>query len=362
MPNVVPKAQSGLQLMFIADALSMPVHWFYNPGDISRQFPGGIQRFEAAPVMHPSSIMNLHSTSGGGRGGQSGSIVGDVILKGRKALWGQPGVHYHHGMPAGENTLNAHCARLMLRHLAAGKYDGPGVLAAYVAFMTADPPQHPDTYAESFHRGFFANWQAGKNLTRCGAVTHDTPSIGGLVMIGALALTMLARGTPVDDVRQAARMQLAYTHPDEGLAMVCDAYVELLHKLLLSTSIDDARAQIEAAAVSTGGAGLTRLLRSPPRDDATVVGGKYSLACYIDASWPVVLYLAHKYLEDPLTGLLRNTNLGGENCHRGAVLGSILGAANGCCLALFDQLLHADQIREEIAAALRSHPTEPDAV
>jgi len=360
MPNPMLKARSGLQLMFIADALSMPVHWYYDPRDISRQFPGGIQGFEAAPAGHPSSIMNLHSTSGGGRGGQSGSIVGEVILKGRKGLWGQPGVHYHHGMPAGENTLNAHCARLMLRHLNARDYNGPSFLEAYVGFMTADPPLHPDTYAESFHRGFFANWRAGRDLTRCGAITHDTPSIGGLVMIGALALTLLARGMSVDRVKQAARTQLGYTHPDEGLARVCDAYVELLNRLMLSTSVDDARKQIAAVAGATVGAGIMRLLHKPPRDDSLVVGGKYSLACYIDSSWPVVLYLAHKYLEDPLQGLLQNTNLGGENCHRGAVLGTLLGAASVCRLELFGQLLHADQIQAEIEAALRNPPGDPD--
>lgn len=83
MLTPIQHAQSGLQLLFIADALSMPVHWYYNPGDITREFPCGIRRFEAAPAKHPSSIMNLHSTSGGGRGGQSGNIVGDVILKGK---------------------------------------------------------------------------------------------------------------------------------------------------------------------------------------------------------------------------------------------------------------------------------------
>ena len=222
--------------MFIADALSMPVHWYYDPGDIIRQFPGGIRCFEAAPARHPSSIMNLHSTSGGGRGGQGGSIVGDVILKGKKSLWGQQGIHYHHGMPAGENTLNAQCARLMLRHLHSGSYDGPSFLEEYVHFMTADPPQHPDTYAESFHRGFFANWRAGKDLTRCGAVTHDTPSVGGLVMIGALSLPLLARSMPVAEVQSAARNQLGYTHPDQGLAKICDAYVLLLSKLLDSST------------------------------------------------------------------------------------------------------------------------------
>lgn len=346
-------AQSALQLIFIADALSMPVHWYYNPGDIVRQFPGGIRRFEAAPVRHPSSIMNLHSTSGGGRGGQSGSIVGDVILKGKKSLWGQQGIHYHHGMPAGENTLNAYCARLMLRQLRGGSYDGPRFLEAYVDFMTADQPQHPDTYAESFHRGFFANWQAGKDLTCCGAVTHDTPSIGGLVMIGALALSLLARRMPVAEVQSAALTQLSYTHPDQGLAKICDAYVRLLSKLLDSSSINQARKHIADTAQATVTPALLSLLNKPPQQDSVVVGGKFSLACYIDSSWPVVLYLAHKYLEDPLQGLLQNTNLGGENCHRGAVLGTILGAATGCQLELFEQLRHVQQIQAEIEAALK---------
>ena len=86
----------------------MPVHWFYNPGNILTAFPPhGIQRMEAAPEVHPSSIMSLHSTTRGGRGSQDRKdqkeVVGDVILKGRRHLWGRPNGHYHHGMQAGEN-------------------------------------------------------------------------------------------------------------------------------------------------------------------------------------------------------------------------------------------------------------------
>lgn len=330
------RAESALKLLFMADALTMPVHWYYNIKDIQHQFPGGIRLFEAAPAKHPSSIMHLHSTSAGGRSNQQGNIVGDVILKGRKRLWGQAGIHYHHGMPAGENTLNAYCARLMLQHL-----DGQ----AYVTFMTADPPCHPDTYAESFHCGFFANWHAGKELIQCGAITHDTSSIG------ALALPLLARGIPVTKVQHAARTQLGYTHPDERLSRVCYAYFLLLSKLLLASTIEEALQLIADTAASTVNRGFSRLLQAPATDDSQVVGGKYSLAYYIDSSWPVVLCLAHKYMREPLQGLLQNTNLGGENCHRGAVLGTLLGAASGCQLVLFQRLLHADAIQAEIEAA-----------
>jgi len=114
-----------------ADALAMPVHWYYNPADIQRAFPGGVggrfpygedggdgdgdggggavrgggkngsppaSYYSAPPLAHPSSIMTLHSTSGQGRGGQGDggkSVIGDVINHGKKQYWGRSGTHYH---------------------------------------------------------------------------------------------------------------------------------------------------------------------------------------------------------------------------------------------------------------------------
>ena len=37
---------------------------------------------------------------------------------GKRDRWGKSGVHYHEGMQAGENTLNAQCSRLVLRGMA----------------------------------------------------------------------------------------------------------------------------------------------------------------------------------------------------------------------------------------------------
>ncbi|GIQ83423.1 ADP-ribosylation/Crystallin J1 [Kipferlia bialata] len=143
---------------------------------------GGVTQLESPPTFHPSSIMCLHSTSHGGREGTAGGtteIVGDVILKGKRQYWGVPNMHYHQGMQAGENTLNLQCARLVLREMAQGPYNPDTFLSDYVAYMTADPPAYNDTYAESYHRGFFDNMQGGKDLHECGASTHDTASIGG---------------------------------------------------------------------------------------------------------------------------------------------------------------------------------------
>lgn len=83
--------------LMAGDALSMPYHWFYNPSDITRWHGGTVRDFVRAPDTHPGSIMSLSSTGGAGRGQQKGSVIGDVINKGKKHLWGRRGVHYHHG-------------------------------------------------------------------------------------------------------------------------------------------------------------------------------------------------------------------------------------------------------------------------
>lgn len=324
------RVKAALANLFIGDSLSMPVHWFYNPGDIIRAFGKfGITGLEPAPEKHPSSIMSLHSTTGGGRsrvqakGGKE--IVGDVILKGRQHYWGRPNGHYHHGMQAGDNTLNAWWARLLINHLVDNsRYQTDQWIDAYISFMTADPPSHPDTYAESCHRGFFANLTAGKAPLNSGAVTHDTPSMGALVTVAPLALALLGRGDSLADTCSLCREHVWLTHPDKGLLTVVDAYVTLIDTLLCrDDEAIDSSPFFEAASVISG----TRLdkLLSADKPDPYVVGRTYSLACYITDSWPSVCYLAAKYASDVERALLTNTNLGGENAHRGSVLGTLVG-------------------------------------
>lgn len=350
------RARAALQSFFIGDALSMPVHWFYRPQDIQHAFPGGIDKMQAPPAHHPSSIMSLHSTSAGGRGtqrkGSSGKreIVGDVILRDKRQYWGVPNQHYHRGMPAGENTLNIYCARELMRLLADhhADYDETRFLDRYIEFMTAEPCRHPDTYAESWHRGFFANLERGKAANRCAALTHDTPSIGGLVMIVPLALSQLLRGRTITDTRLLCRAHLSLTHPDAQLAGVCDALVQLFGSLLARPEDSPALALLSTAGQAIGGTRLEQLLDSSI-SDLQVVGGHYSSACYITDSWPSLLYLAAKYQHDAAAAMLANTNVGGENAHRGAVLGAVVSLITGKTAdALFSQLHHADDIATEI--------------
>lgn len=360
---VKTRAESALKMLFIGDALSMPVHWYYRPMDIWHAFPPrGIRQLSPAPAVHPGSIMSLHSTSSGGRSAQhkvsAPKIIGDVILKGREHHWNQKQVHYHHGLAAGENTLNSWCAHLLMnwvtgRAIEANTviYHGESWLNHYIEFMTADPPRHPDTYAESYHRGFFANLVAGKPVTECGAITHDTPSMGALVTVAPLAMALLPN-TALESVQEICRQHVWSTHPDDLLLKVVDSYVKLISLLLNRKGSDDQDViawVCDAATVVDGGninglgyalaadsdAAAEENLMRYLSQDMTVVGGRYSLACYITDSWPAVCYLAARHFKDPKRALLINTNLGGENAHRGSVLGTLLGLVSGSSVEQF---------------------------
>lgn len=324
------RANNALKALFIADSMAMPVHWYYRISDIYKDFPKGIFQFEDAPKNHPSSIMSMHSKQQGGRkylnNKDNKNIVGDVILKGKEKYWGQSNIHYHHGMKAGENTLNAHCVRVLIQSIVnnEGNYNRENYLEQYISMMMSENPQHNDTYAESYHRGFFANYIKGNSLIDCGAVTHDTASIGGLVSIGPLAIYLFLSGYDLIYVKSQCANHLMTTHPDQFLSNICDNYVELIHQLLMREPNSDCFEPI----LKTLGKSIKiniNLKNYEGIDDASIVGGQFSTACYITDSWPSVLFLAGKYVNDPIKGILANTNLGGDNVHRGAVLGTILG-------------------------------------
>ncbi|MDO6567305.1 ADP-ribosylglycohydrolase family protein [Alteromonas sp. 1_MG-2023] len=351
---------AALKNGFIADALAMPVHWYYKPADILRDFPGGVQQFESAPSFHPSSIMSLHSTSEGGRAKASKpssnqaaiNIVGDVILKGKRQYWTGANQHYHQGMEAGENTLNAHCARVALR-ASAGIYQQDAFLDGYIKLLCSDEPAHPDTYAESYHRGFFANLAAGKPANDCGAVTHDTASIGGLVTIGPVALSCALKGNALNDIQRLCRNHLYLTHPSEDLGAVCDDYVELLYRLLYRSD-ESPLAILENIALRGSHLSLIKLV-AKNKSDIEIVGHQYSPACYISDAWPSVLYFAYRYVEDGKKALTANTNVGGDNVHRGFVLGTIMGLIEGEPIRdMFEQLADAENIEYEIQQACKN--------
>jgi ADP-ribosylglycohydrolase len=182
--------------------------------------------------------------------------------------------------------------------------------------------------------------------------THDTASVGGLVTIAPLVFSERLKGSSEADIQVACRQHLALTHPDESLMKVCDRYVNLLCGLMQGPDEAGVRALLIEASKSNPGLDLDGLLkRNLP--DRQVVGQLFSRACYISDSWPVVLYLAYKYQDDPWQALRVNTNLGGDNVHRGMVLGTLLGLqTDSVASSCFEQLTDHKIITQEIDALI----------
>jgi len=118
--------------------------------------------------------------------------------------------------------------------------------------------------------------------------------ICGLVTLGPLTMHQFLQGQDERQVWATCRTHLFLTHQDETLARIAEGKVTLLGDLL----------------------------DHPPQ-------------------------------EDPKTAQLANTNLGGDNVHRGAVLGVMVSLACGKTVAeWFEQLLESEAIAGEIAALL----------
>lgn len=174
---------AALYGLYVADATAMPVHWMYNLSLLKRDY-GTIAGYVKPKDTLEGSIMNLSNTGGGGRGSDQGDIVGRVINHGKKAYWQRGGnFHYHLGLEAGENTLEAQLCRLLVRSMAAQQgFSRDAFLAEYVSFMTT-PGSHNDTYASTCHRMFFSNYANGVPPAQCADNDgHNTDAIDALTL------------------------------------------------------------------------------------------------------------------------------------------------------------------------------------
>ncbi len=297
---------------WIGDTLAMPTHWYYNRLALHRDY-GRVTDFKDPKTPHPDSIL--------WRSEWTAPCKELDILGDQRPFWGQRGVHYHQNLKAGENTVTVQLANEVWQILnTLGQYDAKAYRQRYIDFL-APPSRHNDTYLEECHRGFFTNLGRGLPPEKCGVPEKH---IGGLVMMLPVALHYAHND---EQAYQYAFEHLALTHPGKEMHLATEAILSLLLPTI-------------------GGASLTEVIRNEctrqrnplfgfpffkwlDLEDHEVIGKRLSTACYIDQAVPAVIYLALKYADRPEEGLIANTNLGGDNVHRGGVLGALLGAANG---------------------------------
>ena len=294
---------------FIGDALAMPVHWYYDRAALHRDY--GIVRDYVPPRNpHPGSILwRSEYTALNARG---------EILHDQAEYWGRRDIHYHQFLRAGENTLNLQLAKVLMETLVArGSYEPDGYLQRYTEFMLT-PGQHRDTYVEECHRKFFTAYSRGTAPRKCaGSDIH----IGGLAHVGILCAFL---ASDAKAARAAVREHITLTHRSDEVLAAGDALAQILCDTAAGGDLRTAIFQHGADWFSKRKA--EQWSREP---DEVVIGHRVSPACYIADAFPASLYLAWKYAGDFESGVIANANVGGDNCHRGAVVGALLGAAVG---------------------------------
>ena len=270
--NKLKDRQTGLLFgSYCADALSLGVHWIYDPNELAQKH-GCVSHYKApgADSYHPHK-----------QAGDQGH-VGDQSL-------------------------------CLLKFLARTKgWDT-------VAFMDDWLGMWPDydDYIDGATKATLANVQEQADKTKGGS---DSVEIAGPARIAPL-LVFLSDSSE-GEVVKASVEQTMLTHSskeaEESAVFLAQAGYRLMHGADLASTLLETSPQWAFKAAKT-------VLSENPVDAIAKLGP----ACSISSALPSVLYLAMKHGDDTETAFTENAMAGGDNCARGLALGILLGAANG---------------------------------
>lgn len=407
------RIENALWGLLIGDALAMPVHWYYDRSNIRADFPAGLAGYAAPRHPHPEAFMlgrpyrpDLEAARRAGRPydilheharlytttytsftfarSERDTQTGNAIAAAAERF------HYHRGLRAGEHTVAGHLVRVLLRSLAAqGGYRPEAFTSDFIVHLTT-PGRNRDPYLEAWIRYWFEAYASGLPPHACAASQRDDWSIASHSGLARPLVLALLAATPQQAIGMALEHH-ALTHRSPTNMAALAVLVPLVHALVRGAP---AREAILAAAVqlrlpavpgaalmaryrAAGGPynipademwALHNRFRPEPldlaelvarADDDEVVGALLSTACYPEHGVPLLLYLALRHKLDLEQALVANAEAGGDNVHRGAVLGLLLGAAGAAVPAHLQRgLLEHDAIAEEIGAAAALFPID----
>lgn len=377
MPSKQQRIKNALWGLFIGDAIAMPAHWYYNVANIPKTFGGPVEKYEAPKHPHVEAFMvggsYMPDVETANKLSRKYDILHEHVKfyktsysdfsasgfeKDEKGMIAEKDrYHYHHGLSAGENTLNAHLVRVLMRQvIKSGKYDQQLFLNDFIDFLTS-PGKNKDPYTEGYIRAWFENYSKGTPAYACAANQRDNAGINGLGgLIRPLVLSMLS-GSEYKSSGMAIEHQ-NLTHRSENLASSLSVLVPILNQLLEGNNPEDiikfftgkmhlpkfTGLELFREYEKYGGMikvpkdamfDLHTSYQEDPWDiekfakensEAKIVRKILSTACYLEHGTPLLLYVAWNNKFDFRTSLLKNVNVGGDNVHRGMVLGLIVGA------------------------------------
>lgn len=376
------RLKNALWGAFIADAMAMPAHWYYKRDYIKEGFEGGITGYNDAPHPHPESFMVgntylpdlakakelnlpfdiLHQNIKFYKTNYNHSEIKLSVHAGEHAN-PMPSIeeryHYHHGLKKGENTLGANLIRVLMRSMISKKgYSQKAFIKDFISYMTS-PGLNNDPYCEIYVRAWFQNYTKGIPPHACAEEQRNVWSIGSSGGVIRPLILALSSKSSYQALGQALQHQ-QITHRSDNVSSALTVLIPLLHDLLdkqdplLTLQSYASKVQL----IKIKGADLTQTYarhKGPgniPHDEMwkihtefsqehlnldyllnhhsedEILGSVFTTGCYTEHSLPVLMYLLAKNKFDFKASILANANVGGDNVHRGIILGTLAGAAN----------------------------------
>lgn len=262
---------------FVADALSLGVHWVYNTGVIDKKF-GRVERYY------------------------------------------DPLTSYHKGKKAGDFTHYGDQMLVLLESINSnGTFDDGHFAESWCKFF-ADYGGYFDKATNTT----LENMDAGTDLTESASASDD--------LAGASRLAALVPSYH-DDLAQlvrTSRTQTAITHNNEMVVLSAEFFARLVSAVLDGQSPTAAmettlQAHVANTAIS---ALITMGLESRQRDTRETIA-EFGQTCSVTAGLPGAVHLIARYADDFKTGMVENVMAGGDSSARGMLAGMVLGAAHG---------------------------------
>jgi ADP-ribosylglycohydrolase len=261
-------------------------------------------------------------------------------------------------------------------------YEQKSFLDDFVAFMTAEDNNN-DPYLEIYLRDWFENYSKGLPPELCANSQREKWSIsshGGIIRPLVLALTSNSTYEALGE--SITHQQL--THRSQGVSSALTLLVPFLRALLR----EDEPLRIlnaftkKVPLIKIHGEELTKMYHDfegpgnipkeqmwkihtefsdkyldeilPNATDDSMITKRFATACYPEHGVPLIMYFLYKNHFDFTSSLFDNANAGGDNVHRGMILGLLSGAcAKEIPEHLKKGLLNYEEIKNEIEDFIR---------
>ncbi len=262
---------------FVADALSLGVHWVYNTGVIDKKF-------------------------------------------GRVEQYHDPITSYHEGKHAGDFTHYGDQMLVLLESLAgAGGFDAVRFAGLWRDFFSSY-----GGYFDQATKATLENMDIGNDLEACGSSSDD------LAGASRMAALVSVYGGDLDTFVQSARAQTAVTHNNDRVIQSAEFFARTVFAVLEGQSpVAAMEATLKADFSEDPIASLVTMgLKSRDRDTRKVIAD-FGQMCSVEAGLPAAVHLIARHADDFRTALVENVMAGGDSSARGMMAGMVLGAAHG---------------------------------